>query len=310
MTIPAGFSSYIMGVALAEQINKNSTWLKATAMEGRGAVVNLRTLVAKPEKRNNYLIFSSTGEIWQARNRKGQYGKIDFNFEDVRFVCLLGIAMNGINTLNPDIKTLKDLEGKKVILDDNKNGDRQVTNIGIMKEAGVDVGKINFQYAPPKPATDALRDGLVDVAFNGAALKGLPHSYATSPFTRELLATKSVHFISFPKDAVMAYKKKSGHPLGYRKLPPGSYGPKQTEPVEVLVKPLGFCAHISVPDRVITEALRCAYENAHKFKEYTGMGAVFTKDTMASLGIPEAWYHPAALKFYKEKGVPLVSFGD
>ena len=44
-TIPAGFSSYIMGMALAEQINKNSKWLKAIATEGRGPAEHMKTLM-------------------------------------------------------------------------------------------------------------------------------------------------------------------------------------------------------------------------------------------------------------------------
>jgi len=72
-TIPAGFASYIMGIALAEQINKNSTWLKAIAMEGRGPAEHMKLLVKKPEKRKNYLFFNSTWDIWEAKKQLSPY---------------------------------------------------------------------------------------------------------------------------------------------------------------------------------------------------------------------------------------------
>jgi TRAP transporter TAXI family solute receptor len=309
-TLPAGFASYIMGVALAEQINKNSKWLKATAMEGRGPAPHMKLLVTKPDKRTNYVFFNSTWDIWEAKQQIGPYKGFPFNYDEFRFICLLGIAGNGLCTLNPKIKTLKDLEGKRAIFDSSKGQGRQITYEGVLKEAGVDTGKISYQYATGKAAADALRDGLVDVAYTGHALQALPNVYVNSPFQAELVATKDTYFLSFDSKSVKAYKNKTGHPLSLVKVPPKMFGPMQTEPCGVLVKPLGFAAHVSMPDRVVTEILRVAYENAERFKEYTPMGAILTKTTMASLDIPAGAYHPAAVRFFKEKGIKITGFGE
>ncbi|MBW2095948.1 MAG: hypothetical protein JRI80_13775 [Deltaproteobacteria bacterium] len=307
-TIPAGFASYIMGVALAEQINKNSTWLKATATEGRGPAEHMKTLVRKPEKRKNYLFFNSTWDIWEAKKQIGPYEGFPFNYDEFKFVTLLGIAGNGLCTLDPKIKGLKDLVGKKVIFDSGKGKGREITYVGILKEMGIPVDKIKYQYARGKGAADTLRDGLVDVIYTGHILKELPNVYGNSPFQAELVATKDVYFLSFDKEAVAAYKGKTGHPLAMVTLPPKMLGPLQKEPCTILIKPLGFAAHISMPDRVVTEILRVVYENADKFKEYTPMGRILTKQTMASLSISPEGYHPAAVRFYKEKGVEITGF--
>ena len=309
-TLPAGFASYIMGVALAEQINQNSKWLKATAMEGRGPAEHMKLLVTKPEKRTNYLFFNTTWDIWEAKKEIGPYKGFPFNYDDFRFVCLLGIAGNGLCTLNPKIKTPKDLEGKRVIFDSGKGKGRQIAYEGVLKEAGVQIEKLNFQYASGKAAADALRDGLVDVSYTGHVLKELPNVYVNSPFQAELVATKDTYFISFDAKSTAAYKKKSGHPLTVVKVPAKMLGPMQAEPCGVLIKPLGFAAHISMPDHVITEILRVAYENADKFKEYTPMAAIVTKETLASLDIQAESYHPAAVKFFKEKGIKITGFGE
>ncbi len=307
-TLPTGFASYIMGVALAEQINKNSDWLKAIAMEGRGPAEHMKLLVTKPEKRTNYLFFNSTWDIWEAKQQIGPYKGFPFNYDEFRFVSLLGIAGNGLCTLDPEIDTLKELEGKRVIFDSSKGKGRQITYNGILKEAGVNIDSLRFQYASGKASADALRDGLVDVIYTGHVLKDLPNVFVNSPFQAELVATKDTYFLSMDPDAVNAFKGKTGHPLAMVELPPKMLGPKQEDPCNILIKPLGFAAHVSMPDRVVTEILRVAYENAEKFKEYTPMGAVFTKESMASLSIPPEGYHPAAVEFYKEKGVKITGF--
>ncbi len=307
-TIPAGFASYIMGVALAEQINKNSTWLKATAMEGRGPAEHMKLLVKKPDKRKNYLFFNTTWDIWEAKRGIGAYKGFSFDYDEFKFVCLLGIAGNGLCTLKADIKTVHDLAGKRVIFDSAPGKGRQVTYQGILEAANVPVEELKYQYSAGKGAADALRDGLIDVIYTGHFLKKLPNVYGNSPFQAELVATKPTYFVSFDPDEVKAYKEKTGHPVAVVKVPAKMLSPHQTEPCGILIKPLAFAAHKDMPDHVITEILKVAYENAEKFKEYTSMGAVFTKETMASLSIPESAYHPAAVKFFKEKGVKITGF--
>jgi len=305
-TIPAGFSSYIMGVALAEQINQNSKWLKATAMEGRGPAEHMKTLIKKPEKRTSYLFFNTTWDIWEAKKQLGTYAGFPFNYDEFRFVTLLGVAGNGLCTLDPGIKSLNDLVGKKAIFDSGKGKGRQLAYDGVLKAAGVSIDKINFQYASGKAAADTLRDGLVDVIYTGHVLKKLPNEYGNSPFQAELVATKDVYFLCFDEKDVNAFKKSSGHPLALVKVPPKMLGPLQTQPCGILIKPLGFAAHVSMPDEVVTEILRVTYENVDKFKEYTPMGAILTQETMAALGVPASSYHPAAVKFFNEKGIKIT----
>lgn len=307
-TIPAGFSSYIMGVALAEQINKNSNWLKATATEGRGPAEHMKTLIRKPEKRKNYLFFNTTWDIWEAKQQIGTYAGFPFDYDEFRFVTLLGIAGNGLCTLDGGIKNGSDLVGKKAIFDSGRGKGREMAYTGVLKASGVSTNKIKFQYASGKAAADILRDGLVDVIYTGHILKQLPNVYGNSPFQAELVATKNVHFLSFNENDVAAFKRESGHPLALVKVPPKMLGPLQTESCGILIKPLGFAAHISMPDEVITEILTTVYENVDKFKEYTPMGAILTKDTMASLSVPESSYHPAAVRFYRQKGIKITGF--
>jgi TRAP-type uncharacterized transport system substrate-binding protein len=308
-TLPAGFHSYRLGVGLAEEINKHSTWLKAIHIEGFGPAEHMKLLVTKPERRKNYLFFNTPWDIWEAKKGMGPYAKFPFKYDEFGFISLSGIAGNGLCTLNPKIKGVKDLVGKRVIFDSAPGKGRQVVYNGILEEAGVPLEKIKFQYSRGKGAADTLRDGLVDAIYTGSALIKLPNKHVTSPFIKELVAIKKTYFVSFDEKPVKAFKAKTGHPVDYMKLPPKALGPLQTDPCGVLIKPLGYCAHLDMPDHVITEVLRVIYGNAHAFKDYSPLGAIITQKTIAHLGIPEGAYHPAAVKFFKEKGIEITGFG-
>ncbi len=308
-TIPAGFASYTLGVGLAEQINKNSKWLKAIHIEGRGPAEHMKLLVTQPDRRKNYLFFNTPWDLWEAKKQIGPYAKFPFNYDEFRFVSLSGIAGNGLCTLSSEIKSLKDLVGKRVIFDSSPGKGREITYNGVLKEAGIPTDKIKYQYSAGKAAADTLRDGLVDVIYTGSVLKKLPNIHVNSPFIAELVATKDTYFISFDEKHVKAFQEKTGHPLDFMKVPPKTFGPLQSDPCVTLIKTLGYSAHLDMPDDVITEVLRVIYENAHRFEEYTPLGAIITKETIASMGIPQAAYHPAALKFFKEKGIKVTGFG-
>ena len=119
-TIPAGFASYVMGVAMAEIINNNSSWLEAVAMEGRGPAEHMKTLITRPEKRTNYLFFNTPWDIWEAKRQEGTYEGFPFDYDEFRFVCLLGVAGNGLCVIDPNIKTIQDLVGKQAIFDSSR----------------------------------------------------------------------------------------------------------------------------------------------------------------------------------------------
>src|SRR4030042_4745671 len=166
-TIPAGFASYNIGVALADLISRNSTWLKATHIEGRSPAAHMRTLVTKPEKRKNYLFFNTTWDLWEAKKQVGPYTKFPFNYDEFRFVMLMGIAGNGLCTKDPNMKSVKDLAGKKVIFDSTPGSGRELVYYGVLKQAGGSTESLKPQFSAGHADAGALRDGLMDVIYTG-----------------------------------------------------------------------------------------------------------------------------------------------
>jgi len=101
----AGMSTYVASIALAELINENSTWLKATAIEATSVTACFQLLLNEPERRPDTLIVSMAQFHWLASEGKEPFTT---QYDGLRFISTLGYNMMGFITLDPDIKTVAD----------------------------------------------------------------------------------------------------------------------------------------------------------------------------------------------------------
>jgi len=94
----AGMSTYAASIAMAELINANSTWLKATAVEAPSVTSCFQLLLNEPERRADTLIVS----IHQFHALASE-GKEPFTtqYDGLRFISTLGYNMMGFVTLDP-----------------------------------------------------------------------------------------------------------------------------------------------------------------------------------------------------------------
>jgi len=304
-TLPAGYSAYALGIGVTKLINENSEWLEATHIEGRGPAEHMKLLVKNPIQRKNYLFLNTTWDQWQAEKGIGAYRQFPFTYSNFKFVCFLGKVIRGLITLNPNIKTLKDLAGKKVIFDSAPNKPRTLVYKGILKAADVPLDKVRLEFAYGRAAANALKDGCVDAISFTAVLIKWPNTFVLSPYITELASTRKIYFISLDEEDVLEFKKKTAHPVGYLRLRPQILTKDQEKSCGVLTATFGFSAHIDMPDKVVNEILRILYEYYYVLKDYSPIGEAITREALASLGIPKETYHPAAIKFFEEKGIEI-----
>ncbi len=299
----AGMSPYVAAIALAEFINKNSTWLRATAVEAPNLTASFNLLMNEPERRPNTLIIS----VHQLHVLASE-GKEPFTekYDGLRFISTTGYTVMGFITLDPDIKTVDDFIGKRVSIGDMSSATRVAVFNTIFESAGI-LDEVELEYLGASEGVDTLRDGLIDATQVVVFLAG-SGQYTISPYMSEIMATKKVYFVSIDSEDISYMIDLLGPLQVEHTVPAGSLGETQTEPWITLGASYGWAADKEMPDDVVYEICRIIYENASKFQEYDHSLAVISQETMAYWGVPEADMHPGALQFFEDYGIELGSY--
>ena len=189
------------------------------------------------------------------------------------------------------IKSVKDLKGKKVSLDEPGSG-TYVDALLILEANGLSEKDVQAEALKGNAATDALRNGKVDAIFVVAG-------YPTGALV-ELASSVSIKLI--PIDGAGAKKLTDKHGFfSQSSIPEGTYeGVKSTSTVAVGAQ--WFTSAKEDDDLIynITKALWNA-ESRKLMDVGHSKGKTITPDTaLAGVGVP---LHPGAERFYKEAGL-------
>ena len=145
VSLAVGYDVYNSGIGLSEMINKKSTWLKAVSLEGKNPTVSTKMLIAEPERKKNTVFFMDSFTPWAGEQKIGGYADVDYDYSKFRGLFTLGCGPNALVVIDPNIKTLQDLKGKRVVITSTPGCEIDVIYKGIFEEAGV-LDDINLEY--------------------------------------------------------------------------------------------------------------------------------------------------------------------
>ena len=291
-----GGSAYVLSFALAEIVNKSHPWLRISAAETRGPVPNLVTMANEPALRKNTFFFTQ-----ESSNSVARQGLPPFKqpYTGARAIAAFAETTVILVTLDKNIKTKADIDGKRVMILTKGNPSAQLHEMLLTDIWGLKVKLSNGTFENIK---DSLQDGLADVG--SLSVNDNPGvGYIPIPPLNELLTTKDVYFINLPPADVEALVKKSKIQVAPSSIPPRALGNKQLAAVQGYGQTNGWWADAEMSEELVYEFTKAIYDNTDKFKEYHGDGKLMTKKTLARVDVPEELFHPGALKFYREKGI-------
>jgi TRAP-type uncharacterized transport system substrate-binding protein len=148
-----------------------------------------------------------------------------------------------------------------------------------------------------------MKDGLLDVVGTGGSLMEPPSRWVLSPFAIEVVETRKAHFISWEAQVLEKMLKDTGNPYYPVTIPPNTFR-NQTAPWTVAVKYMPWSVTPEMPDEVVGEIVNVVHKHYKVLGDYTPAGKFVTPQTMGTMGSNLQFYHPVALKFFKEKGIP------
>jgi TRAP transporter TAXI family solute receptor len=293
-----GTLGYTSTFGLADLINKHSSWLRATAVETKGTIINARTLAEEKAKRKNTVILNSLSVQDLAVNAKPPFKA---PYDGLRAIALAYRVVGCFATLDPKIKDGKDLIGKRVGI--GKKGSTSALWPETILKYGWEVWDElkSVQHLGYKGFYDALRGGTLDVVLFNNIFPG-----ASAPATKEFMeSVPAFYTVSVPPEIVNKARRDSGLPIYPGTMPAGALGPKQPEAYQGFTFTIGWWADKELPNDIAYEVARVIYDNIKDFWTYhAGLKGV-THETVVWAAGEEKDFHPGAIKLYREKGLKV-----
>jgi TRAP transporter TAXI family solute receptor len=296
---PFGTGPYVINSAAEDMFKKYHPWLRLDHSESPGYVFNLIKLAKEPELRKSTIVGSGPVLNWMAGEGMKPFDK---KYPSLKFMANFYILSPWLATLDPKIKTGKDLVGKKIAL-----GRTPQVNWRIEPEAviihGWGIGdQVKIEHAGTKEAPKALLDGLVDAAVVGGYFDPYTMKMAYTPATLEFVASgRKIYFIHWGEEAVKKTIAKIGMPITPITLPADAME-GQKEAFEGFSDTSGWFASPEFPEELAYEFIKFVINNVTKFGEYAAIGKLMSKKALPFGWTPET-IHPGALKAYKEAGI-------
>jgi TRAP transporter TAXI family solute receptor len=302
----SGGAAHIISCGLAELINKGNYSVRTSCQETFGSVDNVRKIAG----RQNVVGLVADLTYWLALEGKKPFKK---PYTTLRATGLNSVATYAFISIDPKIKTKEDLVGKKIAVGKAASAISNLSEFLLGNIWGI-WDKVDRQYLGWGAGRPALKDGLVDAMLViigvSADDRGKP-KWTAHPSFSEIIALKDVTFIGPTREEVQAAGTKYGYPVSQFQIPDGTFGSRQKGSFGAVSVANAYFADATMPDEMSYEFMRAQYELHKEWASYHAQVKYFTPKTLGFAPVrSEADYHPGALKFLKEKNVPLYYGGN
>jgi TRAP-type uncharacterized transport system substrate-binding protein len=296
----AGTGAYDHTLTLAQMLNDLHPWLRGSGLETMGTLDMLNTMdKLPPERRKNALgIDAFYSAISVARLGLPPWKR---KFEDLKFVSNSLFTSFSFVSYDPDIKSGKDLIGKRVALWPrgsafNSFGEALLRAWGIYDQ-------VKLSHHSPMDFKEVLQTGTVDAVLVNTGMERADGGLTTSGYLIPLLQAKKSYFVNIPKEDLATVNKQNPWKIWARVTPKGALaGGYPLEDTGVLAVSTGIWCWDTADAGVIYELVKFLDENAAEWTKRTNgdpMGGQHMAEQYP--GLTEDMVHPGALKYFKEK---------
>ena len=277
---------YAFGGILGSQI-KTSAGITVNVVSTDGSKANILGIDA-----GNYQLGTVQSDVmayaWEGSRSFEKEGAID------SFRVIGGLYAEAVQlvTMNPEIKTVADLAGKKVSIGAAGSG-VYFNAMDVLAAAGLTEADIVPQYQSFADSADALKDGKIDAAF---IVAGPP-----TPAITELFTTNTAYLI--PIDGDIATKLLADCPYyTVHSIPANTYK-GQTEELKTVTVKATLIVSASASEEQVYELTKAIFDNIDAITAAHAKGSELSIDNATS-GMT-APFHAGAAKYFAEKGVTV-----
>ncbi len=289
MTMGTGGTSgtyYGYGGVLGQYI-KNNAGIDVTVVSTDGSKANIQSIAA-----GDYQLGFTQSDVmvygWEGTKSFEEDGKVD----SFRVVAGLYAEAVQLITMDPEIKSVADLEGKSVSIGAPGSG-VYFNAMDILEAAGLSESDIKPQYQSFADSTDALKDGKIDAAFIVAG--------APTPAITELCTTNDAYLV--PIDGDIAETLMADCPFyTVYDIPAGTYE-GQTEDVKTVTIKATLIVSADASEEDVYNITAAIFDNIDEITAENAKGAELSIENATSgITVP---FHAGAAKYFAEQGVEV-----
>ena len=271
---------YAYGGVLAQYVS-GKTDVSITAVTSGGSKANIEDIAAEA----NQLGFVQSDVMSYAYSGTNLFTEPVEGFSTVAAMYMEQVQ---IITLNPEIKTVADLEGKIVSIGALGSG-VYFNAIDLLGAYGLTEADIEPVYQSFGDSVESLQDGKIDAAF---VVAGAPTNAVTS-----LATTNDVYLVSLDAEHIAALIEASPY-YAEATIAADVYGtPEDATTVAIAAV---IIAADTVSEDAIYAMTSTIFENLGEISEQHAKGYEASLEFAAS--ITDVPYHPGAAKYFAEKG--------
>lgn len=274
---------YAFGSVLSQYISSNTN-VDITAVTSKGSQANIEDL----EAGDIQLGFVQSDVMSYAYSGKNLF---EAPIEGFSTVAALYMEQVQIVTLNPDIKSVADLEGKTVSIGATGSG-VYFNALDVLGIYGLTEDDITPVYQAFGDSVESLQDGKIDAAF---IVAGAPTTAVSS-----LSATNDVYLVSLDQEHIDSLIELSPYYSAYT-IPADAYG--TSEDCQTVAVGAVIIASDDVAEDAIYDVVATIFENVDTITEAHAKGAELDLEFAAS--ITDVPYHAGAAKYFAEKGLDV-----
>lgn len=268
-------------------ILKNKTGITVNVVSTDGSKANILGV-----KAGNYQLATVQSDVmayaWAGTRSFETEGQI----QDFRVIGGLYAEAVQLITVDPEIKSVADLKGKKVSIGAPGSG-VYFNAMDVLSAAGLTEADIQPQYQDFGASADALSDGKIDAAFIVAG--------APTPAVVQLCKTKDAYLVPIDGDIAKTLMESSPYYTEY-KIPAGTYDKQEADVTTVTVKATLIVSASANEDDVynLTKAI---FDNVAEITEAHAKGAELSLENATSgMAAP---FHAGAAKYFAEKEITV-----
>ena len=277
---------YGYGNVLGQYI-KNHAGIDVTAVATDGSKANIQGIAA-----GDYQLGTVQSDVmayaWEGTRSFADDGKVD----SFRVVAGLYAEAVQLVTMDANIKSVKDLKGKKVSIGAPGSG-VYFNAMDVLAAAGLTEEDIQPQYQSFADSADALKDGKIDAAF---VVAGAP-----TPAITELCTTNKAYLV--PIDGDVAKKMMESCPFYTTyTIPAKTYNGQEQDVTTVTVKAT-LIVSASASEDDVYKLTKAIFENVSAITAENAKGAELSLEN-ATTGMT-APFHAGAAKYFAEKNITV-----